>query len=57
MMIYYKINKKIKAIKLTTKDNNIGLKLLIENHKTENNNISLFISKKDFNKLIKVLEL
>jgi len=56
-MIYYKINKKIKAIKLTTKDNNIGLKLLIENHKTENNNTHIFISEKDFNKLIKILEL
>jgi len=56
-MLYFKINKTIKAAKYTTKNNNIGLKLLVENHKTENNNISLFISKKDFNKLIKVLEL
>jgi len=56
-MIYYKINRIIKAVKCITKDNNNGLKLLIEQHKTNNNSVNLFISEKDFNKLIKILKL
>lgn len=56
-MLYFKISKKIKAIKYTNKNNNNSLKLLIENHKTNNNYITLNINEKEIKKMNEILKL